>query len=145
MRYETLQEYEASEFKRFTGVRITTFSAMLQAVIEQRRVFGRPSKLSLADQLLLTVLYWREYRTLFHLGADFGVSEATASRIVRKIENALVKSERFRLPGKKSLREGETTFEIVWVDATECPVERPQKDSDASSVERRNGTLRRLS
>jgi len=145
MRYETLQEYEASAFKRFTGVRRPTFEVLLQAVIEQTRVFGRPPKLSLADQLLLTLLYWREYRTLFHLGADFGVSEATASRIVKKIEKALLKSKKFTLPGKKALQEGGTVFEVVLVDATESPVERPKKDSGGTSVERRNDTPRRLS
>jgi hypothetical protein len=49
MRYETVQEYEASEFKRFTGVRKETFTPILEAVIEQTCVFGRPSNLSFAD------------------------------------------------------------------------------------------------
>src|SRR5688572_5537124 len=100
MRYETIEEFPEAKFKRLSGVRPETFQSMLAWLTETTRVFGRPSKLSLADQLLMTLLYWREYRTLFHLGQDFGVTESTASRIVRKIEDRLMKSERFHLPGK---------------------------------------------
>ncbi len=39
---------------------------------------GRPSKLSTEDQLLITLEYWREYRTYFHLGNSWGVNESTA-------------------------------------------------------------------
>jgi hypothetical protein len=81
MRYETIKGLKPEEFKRLTGVRSETFEMMLQYLTETIRIFGRPSKLSLADQLLLTLLYWREYRTLFHLGQDFGVTGSTASRI----------------------------------------------------------------
>ncbi len=30
------------------------------------------------DQLLITLEYWREYRTYFHLGNSWGVNESTA-------------------------------------------------------------------
>jgi hypothetical protein len=78
MRYETIKSLKADEFKRLTGVQPETFETLLKWLMETTRVFGRPSKLSLADQLLLTLLYWREYRTLFHLRQDFGVTESTA-------------------------------------------------------------------
>ncbi|MGZ7882584.1 helix-turn-helix domain-containing protein [Acinetobacter soli] len=45
-------------------------------------VKGRPCKLDLEDQLLLCLSYWREYRTLFHVGMSYAISEAIASRIV---------------------------------------------------------------
>ncbi|MEQ1231018.1 transposase family protein, partial [Acinetobacter junii] len=44
---------------------------------------GRPSSLSLEDQLLMTLSYWREYRTLFHVAMSHGIHESTASRIIR--------------------------------------------------------------
>ncbi len=67
MRYERIRGLKSEEFKRFTGVQPETFAAMLEVLTEKIRVFGRPSKLSLADRLLLRVLYGREYRTLFPL------------------------------------------------------------------------------
>jgi DNA-directed RNA polymerase specialized sigma subunit len=84
MRYEEIKSRQDSEFKRLTGVRRDTFDAMLSVVENSLREFGRPPKLSRADQLLLTLTYWREYRTEFHIGADFGVSESTVCRTIKK-------------------------------------------------------------
>ncbi|WP_413773936.1 helix-turn-helix domain-containing protein [Nostoc sp. MG11] len=39
---------------------------------------GRLGKLSLEEQLLMTLEYWREYRTYFHIGQSWGVNEYTA-------------------------------------------------------------------
>ncbi len=145
MRYQTLEPLPSDAFKRLTGVRPEIFTAMLEVLTEKIRVFGRPTKLSLADRLLLTLLYWREYRTLFHLSQDFGVSEATACRTVHKIEKVLIQSEHFHLPGKKALTRSETVMEVILVDATECPVERPKKDSESTLAGRRSVTLRKSS
>ena len=140
MRYETIKDLKPTEFKRLTGVQPETFAAMLAWLTETTRVFGRPPKLSLADQLLMTLLYWREYRTLFHLGRDFGVTESTASRIVRKTEDRLIRCDRFHLPGRKALHSSDTTFEVVVVDVTESPVERPKRGSAGTTPARRSAT-----
>ena len=97
--------------------------------------------MSLEDQLLLTLEYWREYRTYFHVGQFWGVNESTAYRIVRNIENALSQSRAFSLPGKKQLQGSESEIKVVVVDVTESPIERPKKNKSASIVEKRNGTL----
>ncbi|WP_049802837.1 helix-turn-helix domain-containing protein [Gloeothece verrucosa] len=55
-------------------------------------------------QILLTLQYWREYRTFFHISQDWGIHDSTASRIVKKIENILIKSEKFRLPSQRELK-----------------------------------------
>lgn len=145
MHYETIQQRKPEEFLRLTGVQRDTFEAMLQALHAQVRQFGRPPKLPLCDQLLLTLMYWREYRTLFHIASAYGLSEATASRTVRRVEAALMGSGQFRLPGKKALRPSETLWQVVVVDATECQVEQPsgkgaQKNAKPSSVAKRNDT-----
>jgi len=56
--------------------------------------FGRPSKLSQADQLLLTLMYWREYRTQFHIAGSYGISEATVCRTINKRELSLSQTQR---------------------------------------------------
>ena len=129
MRYDIVQTLKDEDFKRSTGVHRPTFDKMLQVVETGLRDFGRPPKLSRADQLLMTMMYWREYRTEFHLGLTYGVSEATVCRTIQKVENVLIKSEQFHLPGKKALQSGETVFEVVLIDATEQPIERPKKDN----------------
>jgi hypothetical protein len=143
MKYETVKSLKDADFKRSTGVSRRVFEQMLQVVEKRLRSFGRPPKLSRADQLLLTLMYWREYRTEFHIGLTYGVSEATVCRTVQKIENVLIQSQQFHLPGKKAFRPGDTAIEVVVVDATEQPIERPQKNSVSPTAVKRNGTPRK--
>ena len=76
-------------------------------------------------------MYWREYRTEFHIAQSYGISEATVCRTVQKVENAPVSSGKFNLPGKKALQPSDTVFEVVLVDASEQPIERPKKPKSA--------------
>ena len=138
MRYETVQTLSDEDFKRSTGVQRSTFERMLEVVETGLRNFGRPSKLNRADQLLMTLMYWREYRTEFHIGLTYGVSESTVCRTIKKVENVLIQSKQFHLPGKKALQPSETVIEIVLVDATEQPIERPKKDNAGTTAAKRS-------
>jgi Helix-turn-helix of DDE superfamily endonuclease len=143
MRYETIEHLKDSDFKRLTGVQRKTFDQMLKVVEKGLRDFGRPSKLSRADQLLMTLMYWREYRTEFHIAQSYGISEATVCRTIRKIENALVRSGKFRLPGKKTFQASDTVFEVMLVDVSEQPIERPKKVKNGIIVAKRSVTPRK--
>ena len=143
MRYEQIKERKPGDFKRLTGVRRETFDMMLATLQSTLRDFGRPCTLSRADQLLLTLMYWREYRTQFHIAQAYGVSEATACRTIAKVESALMSSGQFCLPGKKALHPSDTVIEVVLVDATEQPIERPQKNNVGTTAARRSGTRTR--
>ncbi len=90
MNYETIKQLKDGDFKRLTGIQRSTFEQMLAVIKKGLRNFGRPSKLSRADQLLMTLMYWREYRTEFHIAQSYGVSEATICRTNRKVEDVLV-------------------------------------------------------
>lgn len=72
-------------------------------------------------------MYWPEYRTQFHIAQSYVVSEATVCRTIQRVENKLIRSAQFRLPGKKRLTESETGIQMVIVDVTEQPIERPEK------------------
>ena len=144
MRYETVQNLSAEDFKRSTGVQRSTFEKMLEVVEKGLRDFGRPPKLRRADQLLMTLMYWREYRTEFHIGLTYGVSEATVCRTIQKVEDVLIKSKQFHLPGKRVLQSSDTVIEIVLLDVTEQPVERPKKDNADTTAAKRSVTPKRL-
>lgn len=101
---------------------------------------GRPPKLTIEDQVLLTLEYWREYRTQFHMAQRWGLSEPTVCRIITKVENILKRCPDFRLPGRKQLRASDNQLEVIVVDATETPIERPKKSSDDIIRVRRSGT-----
>jgi Helix-turn-helix of DDE superfamily endonuclease len=146
MTYEQMKDLKPGDFKRACGVHPQTFETMLQVLRdhEQQKVKpGRPPALSLEDQLLMSLQYWREYRTYFHIGLSWGVAESVVCRTVQKIENLLIKSNAFHVPGKKKLRAGSTPLEVIVVDVAESPIERPQKNSGNTIVERRNAIPRK--
>jgi hypothetical protein len=143
MRYETIKHLKDTDFKRLTGVQRETFEKMLAAIEKGLRNFGRPTKLSRADQLLMTLMYWREYRTEFHIAQSYGISESTVCRTIQKVENALVHSDKFRLPGKKVLQASDTVFEVVLVDVSEQPIERPKKAKNGIIAAKRSATPKR--
>lgn len=115
-------------FKRRFGVRRPIFFQMVEAL----RPLWRPSlkpgpkpKLDLNAQILVTLEYWREYRSYFHIGSSWGVSESTICRYVHWVETALIQNESFHLLGKKHLLQGGITVAIM--DVTETPIERPTR------------------
>jgi len=120
------------EFKELFGVKKETFQEMLAVLTdarEKRRRKGGPRpKLSVGDQLFLTLQYWREYRTMAHLAFDFGVAKSTISDTIVLVENTLIQNGTFHLPGKKALLAKENTGRILAVDVTESPIERPKKN-----------------
>jgi hypothetical protein len=140
MRYEAVQKLKDEDFKMLTGVQRNTFGKMLEVVEKGLRDFGRPLKLSRVDKLLMTLTYWREYRTEFHIGQTYGVSEATVCRTIMKVEEVLIRSKQFHLPGKKILQPSDAVIEIVLVDVTDQPIERPKKDNAGTTAAKRGAT-----
>ena len=130
MRYVDLAPLKPERFKRLTGVSPATFDQMLSVITASWRDFGRPSKLSRADQLLLALGYWREYRSLAHIAATYQISEPTVSRTIRRVEDTLMASGKFSLPGKKEVAKSDTIWQFVVVDTTETPIERPKKTAE---------------
>ena len=130
MEYSKARKLSENRFKRLTGVQKTTFKRMVELVRNEekkKKKPGCPCKLRIEDQVLMTLQYLREYRTQYHMGTDWGVSESTVCRITQKIENILIRSGVFSLPGKKELRQKETEEKVVAMDVTESPIEKPKE------------------
>ena len=130
MNYEASQTLSHSQFKRRFGVQKVTFKRMVKGLSTGQppvKMPGRPHKLSLENQILVALEYWREYRTYFHIATDWAVLESTICRIVHRIETDLMASGLFRLPGKKRLVRGFGEYEMVVMDVTETPIERPKR------------------
>ncbi|WP_225886735.1 IS5 family transposase [Pseudanabaena sp. ABRG5-3] len=130
MKYEASQNLSREEFKRLFGVKRETFAQMIEimqqaAKSKRKGKGGVKAKLSLEDQILVTLQYWREYRPYFHIANDWEVSESTICRTVKKVENVLIKSEKFRLAGKKVIVAQEQPPALIAIDVTEVKVERP--------------------
>ena len=147
MKYETIKAYSDGKFRRITGVRRTTFEKMLEILRpkheEKLSKGGRKPKLSLEEMLLASLEYWREYRTYAHIAASFGIHESNMHRLINWVENILIKDGTFSLPGKKSLLKSDVEYEIVQIDVTESPVERPKRGRKTGILERKSDTHRK--
>lgn len=101
MTYIRYQQLKPEDFKRLCKVHHQTFTRMVAVLEEQgeqrKKKLGKPSKLSVEDQVLMSLEYWREYRTYFHIGQAWEMHESTVSRIVGKVENALIRAGIFQL------------------------------------------------
>ena len=141
MNYESLQLLSAAAFRRSVGIDRHLFTQLVETLAQAERLkkkLGRPS-LSPENQLCMTLSYWRECRTFFHLGVSYGVHESNAYRIVNRVESrlaasgllALVKPEAVSsLPNPVS---GECS---VILDASEVRRERPQKTKPPVTAEK---------
>ena len=143
-KFGQLSSLKPAQFKRLTGVKRETFTAMVtilrKADMAKRRRGGAASKLIVEDRLLLALEYLRDYPTYLRLGQNYGISEGYAFKIHRWVENTLIKDKRLHLPGKKALTKSDMEYEIVLIDASESPVERPKKDNGATTPAKRNAT-----
>jgi hypothetical protein len=144
MSYEEIKDLRPALFKRYCGVKPETFQRMVEVVsdhLSKRRVkAGRPPKLSVEDQVLMTLEYWREYRTFFHIARSWGIHESSVWRTIRRVEDILTRSKAFTLPGKKKLQLADHEIEFIVVDVAETPVERPKKSRKLTTAARRSGT-----
>ena len=129
--YDYIKKLGDEEFRRLTGVKKNTFEQMILLLVEAEKVqkikSGKPYKLCMEDRLLLTLEYLREYRTYFHIANSYGIHETTAIRVSKWVEDVLVKSKEFSLPGRKALLKSDMEYEVILIDAAESPCERPKK------------------
>ena len=144
MKTSSIQEIKAEEFRRLTGVKPEIFAQMVevieQALKKKKAKGGRPKKLSIEQMLRMTLEYLREYRTYFHISKSYGVSESNCYYTIHFVEEALIKSGKFSLPGRKALLKSDISYEVVLIDATESPIERPKKSKDITTQGKRSGT-----
>ncbi len=143
--YAKAKELNNKDFKQITGVKKSTFDAMVtilkEAYARRPRKWrgGRKKKLTIENQLLMTLKYLRQYVTQKELAFEFEVGEATVCDTIKWVEDTLIKDGSFSLPGKKVLLEDDS-IEVVLVDVTECPVERPQKNKENGTPAKRKDT-----
>jgi len=143
MKYELIERYADTEFREVTGVKRATFEGMLKvldiAYREAHKKRGRNRKLSLEDMLLMTLEYYKEYRTLKCIGASYGLYKTNVNKVIKWVETTLAQSGLFKLPGNKRIREPNIEYEIIVVDSTETPIERPKNKQKKHYSGKKNG------
>jgi hypothetical protein len=125
--YQKYMEFSDSKFRRMVGVNKHQFALILELftdyVNEHWTKRGRPSGFTLADRLILTFRYLRDYSTFIVLGNEFGISESFSNKIFNRVATSLVKV--LKLPNLNSLKE--LKLETVIIDVSEQETERPKK------------------
>ena len=133
-----------TKYQALFGVKKPTFDAML-AILEEahgqlHKAGWRPPRLSVLDKLVVALGYYREYRTMEHIGFDYGVYKSTISDAIKWVEDTLLQDGTFSLPGKRELANPNTDIEVIIIDATEQETERPQKNKNNPIQESINTT-----
>ena len=132
MKYEKIKNYKDEEFRRLSGVKRSTFKKMIEILAEaenkKKTRGGKPSALPMEERLLMALEYLREYRTYFHVASSYGISESSCYRNIKWIEDTLIRHPDFALPGRKALLKSDMEYEVILIDATETPIERPKKN-----------------
>ena len=168
LRYKQLSQ-QPRVFQSMTGLRLPEFEELfedvlplhtqayhqhLQAQRQQRRqpprvraVGGGPAfTLEARDQILLVVVWLRQYPTHEVLGYLFGVSDSSVSRLIQRVLPLLEQSGRDTMrmpdPGKKRRRTldallQETPQLAVLIDSFEQRVQRPRSASASASASKR--------
>jgi hypothetical protein len=124
------------KYKEIFGVEKDIFDRMLK-IMNSAYAFnqidrdvskgGRKPKLSILDNLVIALMYWREYRTYRHIAYDYGVGKSSIGRAIVWVEDTLIASGVFNLKSKRELQENLSSIKIVVIDVTEQEIERPKR------------------
>src|SRR5262245_28222165 len=145
-----------SVFRHLTGVTVGVFDELAGVVVPaveaaRRRALDRPGRrravgggdtfdLPVADQVLLAVIWLRQYPTNEVLGFLFGVSDSTASRAIARCLPALERAGRDTMrmpdPGRGRRKRlpallADTPGLAVGVDSVEQRTQRPKRKQRA--------------
>lgn len=143
MQFEKIKGIKEEQFRRLTGVKRGIFERMVSILREKHQEKksrgGRQNKLRVEVMLLMALEYIREYRTYFHISQSYGISESNAYKIIKWVEEVLIKHPDFALPGRKALLKSDVEYEVILVDATETAIERPKKNKRDTIQGRKKG------
>src|SRR5215218_3932115 len=134
----------AEAFRRLTGITPGAFDRLLAelepryAAADARRKgcpgrqrkpgAGRKHRLTLADRLLMLLIYYRTYTTHAFLGFLFGVDDSAVGRNINPLQPLLAGI--FRIPERRVELDPEDIRELFF-DATERPTRRPEEGQRA--------------
>jgi Helix-turn-helix of DDE superfamily endonuclease len=133
-KYELLRQ-NPQYCTRLFGIKFEQFENILGKVQQKENEYllenplsnrGLEGEFSLANQLLLTFEYLRQYPTFLSLGFSYGISESYANKIFHKIRPILANVVGLKNPEKLKYKD----VKKVIVDVTVQPVERPQKNQE---------------
>jgi hypothetical protein len=121
-----------SKYKEIFGVEKYIFDRILRLLecadtFQRKSNAGRKAGLSILDRLVITLMYWREYRSYRHIAFDYNVGKSTIGDAVIWVENTIISSGICNLKSARELRDNPSKIKIAIIDVTEQEIERPKK------------------
>jgi hypothetical protein len=134
-----------SKYKEIFGIEKYIFDRILRLLeiadtFGRKNSAGRKAQLSVLDKLVITLQYWREYRTYRHIAFDYGVGKSTIGESIIWVENTIIASGLCNLKSSRELRDNPAKIKIAVVDVTEQEIERPKKGRKTGIPVRRSDT-----
>ena len=107
---ERIAKIQTSRYKEIFGVEKFVFDRLLRLLeiadaYQRKSNAGRKSQLSVLDKLVITLMYWREYRTYRHIAFDYGVGKSTIGEAILWVENTIIASGLCNLKSARELRD----------------------------------------
>jgi hypothetical protein len=144
--FSTYQFHKPDVFLRLTGMSPGTFQVILEKFKKEKEIYvsehwarnkGKKCSLTPENQLLLCILYLRDYATFIKLGLQFGISESYAQKRYTFSKKMLLRC--LDLPDEDSLKEALET-NLIAVDVTEQAIERPVENQQVYYSGKKNST-----
>jgi hypothetical protein len=144
-----IEKMAISKYKEIFGVEKYIFDRLLRLLevsdtFQRKSTAGRKPQISVLDKLVMTLQYWREYRTYRHIAFDYGVGKSTIGDAVIWVENTVIKSGFCNLKSTRELRENNSKIKIAIIDVTEQEIERPKRGRKIGTPARKSGTQLKL-
>lgn len=134
LRYNKIKNHPTA-FRRLFGLSVDEFERILKAVephwekrgVQRYKRPGRNNKLSLSEQILMLLLYYRSYTTQIFIGFLFDIDDSQVCRNIQRLEPILARV----MAITKTRHLSQEKIEEIIIDATEQPIERPKKGHKA--------------
>jgi hypothetical protein len=142
---ERIAKMPTGQYKEIFGVEKHVFDRLLRLLnaaetLQRKSAAGRKSRLSVLDKLIITFMYWREYRTYRHIAFDYGVGKTQIGDAVIWVENTIIASGLCNLKSARELRDNPSKINVAIVDVTEQEIERPKRGKNIGIPARKSGT-----
>ena len=104
MFWSYMSTYSSASFKRATGIHKNVFLEIIEILNHHKQLHrkhptsGNKSILSTEDALLMVLMYYREYRTQYHIGIMYGLSESRVCKMIKEIKTIIVQDASYHLP-----------------------------------------------
>jgi hypothetical protein len=140
---------QTKKYKEIFGVEKYVFDRLLRLLeiadaYQRKSKSGRKGKLSVLDKLVITLMYWREYRTYRHIAFDYEVGKTQIGDAVIWVENTIIASGLCNLKSSRELRDNPGKITIAIVDVTEQEIERPKRGRKIGIPARKSGIQSKL-